>query len=57
MVYGRMLSASWTGTMFKARKFKDLETRLGYRFKDQSLLERALTHSSLRGLEESARRQ
>lgn len=44
-----MLSASWTGTMFKARKFKDLETRLGYRFKDQSLLERALTHSSLRG--------
>jgi ribonuclease III len=30
------------------RKFKDLETRLGYRFKNRSLLERALTHASVR---------
>jgi ribonuclease-3 len=35
--------------MFKSRKFKELEKRLGYRFKDQALLERALTHASLRG--------
>ena len=35
--------------MFKARKFKDLEKRLGYRFKDQALLERALTHASVKG--------
>jgi ribonuclease III len=31
----------------QARKSKDLETRLGYRFKDRKLLERALTHSSV----------
>ena len=35
--------------MFKSRKFKELEKRLGYRFKNQALLERALTHASLRG--------
>jgi ribonuclease-3 len=35
--------------MFRARKFKDLEKRLGYKFKSQELLERALTHASLRG--------
>lgn len=35
--------------MFKARKYKDLEKKLGYRFKDGALLARALTHSSLRG--------
>jgi len=35
--------------MFRARKFKDLEKRLAYRFKSQALLERALTHASLRG--------
>ena len=35
--------------MFRARKFKDLETRLGYKFKTQELLQRALTHSSYKG--------
>jgi ribonuclease-3 len=35
--------------MFRARKFKDLEKKLGYRFKSQALLERALTHASLKG--------
>jgi ribonuclease III len=35
--------------MLRARKFKDLETKIGYRFKDVSLLERALTHASVRG--------
>lgn len=35
--------------MFKARKYKVLEKRLGYRFKDEALLARALTHASLRG--------
>lgn len=35
--------------MFKARKYKVLEKKLGYRFKDEALLARALTHASLRG--------
>ncbi len=35
--------------MFRARKFKELEKKLGYKFKNQKLLERALTHSSYRG--------
>lgn len=35
--------------MLKPRKFKELETKLGHRFKDISLLERALTHASVRG--------
>ena len=35
--------------MFRARKFKDLETRLGYKFREQDLLARALTHSSFKG--------
>ena len=35
--------------MFKARKYKALEKRLGYRFKNEALLTRALTHASLRG--------
>jgi ribonuclease-3 len=35
--------------MFKARKYKELEKRLGYRFKNEALLTRALTHASLRG--------
>jgi ribonuclease-3 len=35
--------------MLRARKFKDLETKLGHRFKDSGLLERALTHASVRG--------
>ena len=35
--------------MLRKRKFKDLETKLGYRFKDPELLERALTHASVRG--------
>lgn len=37
------------GPMFRARKYKDLEKTLGYRFKSQELLERALTHASVRG--------
>jgi ribonuclease-3 len=32
----------------KTRKFKDLETRLGYKFKSEPLIERALTHASVR---------
>ena len=35
--------------MLKPRKFKELETKLGHRFKDPGLLERALTHASVRG--------
>ncbi len=35
--------------MLRQRKFKELETKLGHRFKDPSLLERALTHASVRG--------
>ncbi len=35
--------------MLRARKFKDLEKALGYRFKNQELLETALTHASARG--------
>jgi ribonuclease-3 len=35
--------------MFRARKFKELERKLGYKFKSQALIERALTHASLRG--------
>lgn len=35
--------------MLKPRKFKELETKLGYRFKNAELLERALTHASVRG--------
>lgn len=35
--------------MLKPRKFKELESKLGYRFKQPALLERALTHASVRG--------
>jgi ribonuclease-3 len=35
--------------MLRPRKFKDLEKSLGHRFKDQKLLEIALTHASVRG--------
>jgi ribonuclease-3 len=35
--------------LFRARKFKDLEKRLGYKFKSEPLLECALTHASVRG--------
>ncbi len=35
--------------MFKARKYKELERRLGHKFKNQEWLERALTHASVRG--------
>lgn len=35
--------------MLRSRKFKELETKLGHRFKDSGLLERALTHASVRG--------
>ncbi len=34
--------------MSKPRKFAELEIALGYRFKDKKLLERALTHASVR---------
>jgi ribonuclease-3 len=35
--------------MFRARKFKELERRLGYRFRSEALLGQALTHASARG--------
>lgn len=35
--------------MLRPRKFKELETKLGHRFKDAALIERALTHASVRG--------
>lgn len=35
--------------MFRPRKYKDLERKLGHKFKNQQLLERALTHASMRG--------
>lgn len=35
--------------MLRPRKFKELEGKLGHRFKDTSLLERSLTHASVRG--------
>jgi len=35
--------------MFKARKYKELESKLGYKFKSQVLIARALTHASVRG--------
>ena len=34
--------------MARPRKYAELETALGYRFKDRKLLERALTHASVR---------
>ena len=35
--------------ILRPRKFKALETALGYKFKSEKLLERALTHASVRG--------
>jgi len=35
--------------MFRPRKYKELERRLGHKFKNQDLIERALTHASMRG--------
>jgi ribonuclease-3 len=35
--------------ILKRRRFRDFETALGYKFKSEALLERALTHSSVRG--------
>ena len=35
--------------MLRSRKFKVIETKLGYRFKDAAIIERALTHASVRG--------
>lgn len=35
--------------MLRARKFKDLEKRLAYKFRNEELLARALTHASVRG--------
>lgn len=37
------------GPILRPRKFKDLEKKLAYKFKHQELLERALTHASVRG--------
>lgn len=34
--------------MARTRKYAELETALGYKFKDRKLLERALTHASVR---------
>ncbi|MFT5509616.1 MAG: ribonuclease-3 [Hyphomicrobiaceae bacterium] len=36
--------------MARARKYADLETALGHKFKDRKLLERALTHASVRSV-------
>ncbi len=41
--------------MKRARKFKGLETAIGYRFKSTPLLELALTHASVRGGAKAAR--
>ena len=35
--------------MLRGRKFKDLEKRLGYKFRREELLAQALTHASVRG--------
>lgn len=35
--------------MLRARKYKDLEKRLGYKFRREELLTQALTHASVRG--------
>jgi ribonuclease-3 len=35
--------------MLRPRKFKELEAKIGHRFRDPGLLERALTHASVRG--------
>lgn len=35
--------------MLRPRKYKELETKLGHRFKNSAVLERALTHASVRG--------
>lgn len=35
--------------MLRPRKYKELETKLGHRFKTVALIERALTHASVRG--------
>ncbi len=37
--------------ILRPRKFKDLEAALGYKFKTPAVLERALTHSSVRGID------
>ena len=37
--------------ILRPRKFKELETALGYKFKSPALLEQALTHSSVRGID------
>ena len=36
--------------MARARKYAELESALGHRFKDRKLLERALTHASVRSV-------
>lgn len=35
--------------IFRSRKYKDLEKRLGFKFRNEDLLTHALTHSSVRG--------
>jgi ribonuclease III len=41
--------------MFRARKYKVLEKALGYKFRDEALLTRALTHSSFKGAKGTAK--
>lgn len=41
--------------MARARKFTSLENALGYRFNDRKLLERALTHASVRSVTAGAK--
>ena len=41
--------------MFRARKFKVLEKALGYKFRDEGMLSRALTHSSYKGAKGTAK--
>ncbi|MBU2531653.1 MAG: ribonuclease III [Alphaproteobacteria bacterium] len=36
--------------MARARKYAELESALGYKFKDRKLIERALTHASVRSI-------
>ena len=39
--------------IFRARKYKELEKRLAYKFRNQELLTQALTHASVRGSDKS----
>lgn len=47
-MWNELLRKGMTAVKRKARKFKDLEAALGYKFKSEPLIERALTHASVR---------